>query len=137
MTPQVLADTHAAAFTGTRPWSAAEFSDLLENRFIHVIGNERSFSVFQVIADQAELLTIATHPAHRRQGLAMQCMKDWHSRAQELGATLAFLDVAADNFPAIALYQKCGYETCGLRKGYYLHDNNLKIDAIQMQCRLI
>ncbi len=137
MKPQDLARTHAAAFTRARPWSAQEFCDLLENRFTHVVGNERSFAVIQVIADQAELLTIATHPAYQRQGLARQCMKDWHNKAKKLGATHTFLDVAADNLPAISLYQSCGYKVCGLRKGYYLHENNQKLDAIQMECRLI
>ena len=73
MTPQDLAHTHAAAFTQSRPWTADEFADLLANRFTHyVVGNAQSFALFQVIADEAELLTIATHPSHQRQGLALQ-----------------------------------------------------------------
>ncbi|WP_420585140.1 GNAT family N-acetyltransferase [Ruegeria sp.] len=132
MTPQDLANTHAAAFTQSRPWTATEFADLLANRFTHVIGNAKSFALFQVIADEAELLTIATHPSHQRQGLALQSMQDWQAMAKKLGATRALLDVAADNHPAIALYKRCGYATCGRRKGYYLRENAEKIDAIVM-----
>lgn len=136
MTPQNLAETHAAAFTRSRPWTAEEFADLLSNRFTHVVGNAKSFALFQVIADEAELLTIATHPDAQRQGLASKRMQEWHSQAKALGATRSFLDVAADNLPAIALYTRFGYRSCGSRKGYYLRGNNQKIDAILMDLPL-
>ncbi|MFY2823628.1 GNAT family N-acetyltransferase [Ruegeria sp. MALMAid1280] len=136
MTPQDLAHIHAAAFTQSRPWTDQEFTDLLGNRFTHVIGNTESFALFQVIADEAELLTIATHPSRQRRGLALKSMHEWHATARKLGATRAFLDVAADNHPAIALYERCGYTPCGLRKGYYLRENDGKIDAIVMECDL-
>ncbi|WP_082677505.1 GNAT family N-acetyltransferase [Ruegeria profundi] len=132
MTPQEMASTHAAAFTRSRPWTAEEFSDLLANRFTYAVGNACCFSVFQVIADEAELLTIATRPNHQRQGLALRCMQDWQARARQLGATRAFLDVATDNEPAIALYKRCGFAPCGRRKGYYMSENGTKIDAIAM-----
>lgn len=136
MIPEDMATTHAAAFTQSRPWTAAEFADLLSNRFTHATGSAESFALFQVIADEAELLTIATHPAHQRQGLALKCMKDWHERAAALGATRAFLDVAADNSAAIALYERCGYTRCGLRKGYYSRKNGKSSDAILMEYSL-
>jgi len=137
MTPQALAETHAAAFTQSRPWTAEEFATLLDNRFTHVTGSAECFALFQVIADEAELLTIATHPRVQRQGLAQRCMVDWHSKALDSGATRAVLDVAADNHPAIALYEGCGYTPCGWRKNYYLRENSQKIDAIVMERNLI
>lgn len=133
MTPESLAQTHAAAFTQTRPWTAEEFAELLDNRFTYVVGTHESFALFRVVADEAELLTIATHPSVQRQGLARQRMQDWHEHAKRLGATRAFLDVAADNHPALALYQRCGYASCGLRKGYYHREGTQKIDAIVME----
>lgn len=136
MRPDALALTHAAAFTQSRPWTAQEFADLLDNRFTHLVGGAESFALFQVIADEAELLTIATHPDHQRQGLALRRMEQWHATARNLGATRAFLDVAADNDAAIALYARCGYTPCGRRKGYYLRENTGKIDAIVMECDL-
>jgi ribosomal-protein-alanine N-acetyltransferase len=136
MTPQEMAHIHAAAFTQSRPWSDREFADLLDNRFTHTIGNAESFALFQVIADEAELLTIATHPSHQRQGLALKSMQEWHAKARKMGATRAFLDVAANNHPAIALYQRSGYTQCGLRKDYYTTENAEKIDAILMECDL-
>ncbi|WP_170789745.1 GNAT family N-acetyltransferase [Ruegeria lacuscaerulensis] len=136
MTPRALAGTHAAAFTQSRPWTEAEFNDLLQNHFTHVVGNEHSFALIQVIADEAELLTIATCPQMQRQGLARARMEEWHALAKTLGARRAFLEVAQDNAAAISLYETCGYRPCGLRRGYYVRENNQKIDAVVMECDL-
>ncbi len=137
MTPQEMADTHAAAFVTARAWTADEFADLRTNRFTHILGDPRCFAVFTVIADEAELLTIATHPRFQRQGLARHCMTQWQARAAKLGATRAFLEVAADNSAAFALYAASGYRECGVRKDYYLRDHGPKIDAILMENQLI
>ncbi|WP_282021630.1 GNAT family N-acetyltransferase [Ruegeria faecimaris] len=136
MTPEELANTHAAAFTQSRPWTATEFAELLQNRFTHIVGDAQSFALFQVIADEAELLTIATHPTVQRQGLARKRMVEWHAAAKKLGAIRAILDVSIANQPAITLYKHCGYRVCGTRKNYYTVENNQKIDAIVMECNL-
>jgi len=65
-----LARTHAAAFTQTRPWSAKEFSTLLNSHGVILCGDARSFVLGRVIADEAEVLTIATELQFQRQGLA-------------------------------------------------------------------
>ncbi|EEX08583.1 ribosomal-protein-alanine acetyltransferase [Ruegeria lacuscaerulensis ITI-1157] len=133
MTPQEMAEIHAAAFTQSRPWTASEFADLTAGRFTHVLGKQSAFALFQVIGDEAELLTIATHPNHQRQGLARALMQGWQTRACALGARRAVLDVAADNIPAIALYQGCGYAPCGLRRAYYGRPGANNVDAIVME----
>ncbi|MDP5217415.1 N-acetyltransferase [Ruegeria sp. 2205SS24-7] len=133
MTPAQMAETHAAAFTEARPWSADEFEALLSNRFTHQTGDRRCFAVYTLITEQVELLTIATHPDFQRQGLAKQCMELWHSKAAAQGAEHAFLDVAEDNAAAIALYRSCGYVTCGFRRGYYLREAGVRVDAIAME----
>lgn len=127
-----MAATHAAAFTRSRPWSAAEFASLLDQAFCHVLGDARCFALIRVIADEAELLTIATHPDAQRQGLARHRMTLWQDRAAELGATRAFLEVASDNQPALALYTACGFDPCGRRPGYYPRAAGQPVDAILM-----
>lgn len=131
-----MAETHAAAFAQARPWSAEEFAGLLDQRFCHVTGDTNCFALFRVIADEAELLTIATHPNTQRQGRARACMSLWHGRARALGATQAFLDVAADNHPALALYAACGYAQSGTRTGYYPRPEGTVCDAILMSRNL-
>lgn len=125
-----MAATHAAAFTGSRPWDAAEFAALLDQEFCFAVGDARCFALVRALAGEAELLTIATHPDHQRQGLARACMADWQARAHERGATRAFLEVAADNTAAIALYKMCGFEAAGLRRGYYRRAGQSPVDAL-------
>jgi ribosomal-protein-alanine N-acetyltransferase len=136
MTPQDLASTHAAAFRTSRPWTAQEFAALLENPHTQIFGDTQCFALIRLVADEAELLTIATHPDRQRRGLARSCMAAWHQATRQQGATRCFLEVAADNHPAIALYTSCGYFRCGERKGYYTRNPGPNVDAIVMECRL-
>lgn len=136
MTPERMSKIHAAAFTQSRPWSTAEFRDLLANSYTHAIGDDCCFALYQVIAGEAELLTIATHPDHQGQGLARACMHNWQAHARQIGARWALLEVAVDNAAACALYEKCGYVVCGQRKGYYRRDGQPSVDAIVMECDL-
>lgn len=132
MMPQDMAATHAAAFTQSRPWSAEEFASLLESPLCFAVGDTRCFALVRVIADEAELLTIATHPEHQRQGLARDVMAAWQAEAVARGAVLAFLDVAADNRPARALYGQGGFRETGCRRGYYARAGGPAVDAILM-----
>lgn len=135
MTPEQMATLHAAAFTQSRPWSAGEFASLLASPLCFAVGDNSCFALIRVVADEAELLTIATDPGHIRQGLAGQRMTEWHEQVQAQGVVRAFLEVAADNTSARALYAKCGYEQCGTRTGYYRRPNQSAVDAIVLQRR--
>jgi len=133
LTPAAMASTHAAAFIQSRPWSEGEFADLLANRLTFAIGDARCFALVRVIVDEAELLTIATHPDHQRQGLARAVMKDWQAQAAQRGAVTAFLEVAADNRQACHLYADSGYSICGNRPRYYPRQNGPAVDAQLMR----
>ncbi len=136
MTPDEMARTHAEAFTQARPWAAEEFAELLTGPHVRVFGDAICFALVQILGSEAELLTIATHPAHQRRGLARRVMTQWHDAAHDAGAERAFLDVAADNAGAMALYASCGYTSCGRRKGYYRRATTESVDAVVMQLDL-
>lgn len=129
MTPQDLARLHAAAFTMPRPWSAQEFTDLLASPHVFLTAVPHAFAMGRVIADEAELLTIATDPAKRRQGLGRSCLTTFESMAQARGATSAFLEVAADNPAALALYLGNGWRISGTRPRYYHAPDGGRVDA--------
>ena len=59
--------------------------------------------------DLAGLFEIASHPSHRRQGNARKLIKSALSWAQSGGASRAWLQVVADNEPAVELYQSLGF----------------------------
>ena len=132
MTPEDLAATHAAAFEDERPWSAEEFAGLIGGAIL--TGTAESFVLGRVTLDEAEVLTLATHPDHRRRGLARAALAEFLDQARARGASRAFLEVAADNAPARALY--AGWTQIGRRKGYYAQPGGPAADALVLEKRL-
>jgi len=126
-----MARIHAAAFGDARPWDKSEFATLLKNGAF-ACGDARGFALVRVVLDEAELLTIATHPDHRRKGLARTNMRLWRGEARKRGATRVFLEVAADNDAAIRLYLAWGFSINGRRPGYYRRGDGRKCDALMM-----
>ena len=119
MSPEALADLHARAFAQDRPWTAQEFSSLLSLPGTLLLGDHRAVLLGRVTLDEAEILTLATHPDHRRQGLASALLAGFEAQARDWGVTHAFLEVAEDNRPARALYEGQGYAEVGRRRAYY------------------
>jgi len=120
MTPEEMAICHARAFTGSsRAWSVAELTDLLASPLVFTLGDARAFALGRVIVDEAELLTLACDPAHRREGLGRARLAGFEAEARARGAVTAFLEVAADNLPAHALYEAADYAEVARRTGYY------------------
>lgn len=129
-----MARIHAAAFVYDRPWSADEFSGLLALPHVRPFSQPHGFALVSVIApDQAELLTLAVDPAHQRGGLGLRLMQNWMTA---LPVQSAFLEVASDNEPAIALYRRCGFAVCGTRRGYYRRAGGGRVDALAMRTSL-
>ena len=128
-----MARVHAAAYVLDRPWTLAEFSQLVQSLHVLRLGDSRAFVLARIIAGEAEILTIATHPDHRRNGLALRLLEQFHDLARNRGATTAFLEVAADNHAALTLYQGRGYKQVGTRRGYYERPRGPAADALIMQ----
>ena len=129
MTSAALAQTHAAAFTQTRPWSETEFADLLGQQGMILCGDAKSFILGRVIGDEAEVLTVATHPDHQRQGHALARLVAFIRRARAQGAATIFLEVAENNDAAKPLYHKEGFQSVGYRPKYYETTNDGKLGA--------
>ena len=136
MTPEAMALLHHASFRMPRPWNAVEFRELLASPrvFAFRVG-ERALLIGQVVADEAELLTLAVDPGFRRQGLGRRLVRQFLVEARGRGATSAFLEVAATNLGAMALYEACGFAETGRRRGYYRGPERA-VDAVLMGCGL-
>ncbi len=134
MTPEALAALHARAMGDLRPWSATEFAGLLASPLVHlsIAGAGRSFALGRSVAGESELLTLATDPAARRQGLGRAALAGFEAEAAFRGARTAHLEVAADNTPARALYIDAGWAEVGCRRGYYAGRDGAGADAILM-----
>jgi ribosomal-protein-alanine N-acetyltransferase len=132
MTPEALATLHAAAFTDTRPWSAPEFAALLTSPHVFALGDTCAIALGRAVADEAELLTIATDPHHRRQGHARTILQAFEAEARQRGALTAFLEVDEANTAAIALYLAFGYTETGRRAAYYTSASGVATAAVIM-----
>ena len=130
MTPGELAALHGRCFpVHPRAWSADEFSDLLDNRLNFLLIRPQGFLLGRSVSDEAELLTLAVAPEARRQGLGRALLNEFALTSSARGAREAFLEAAADNAPAIALYAGNGRDRAGQRRDYYAPG----IDAIIMR----
>ena len=87
-------------------------------------------------AGESEVMTLAVAPSHRRRGAGRALLEAAMAQAEARAVDAVFLEVAADNDPAIALYRSAGFEQVGRRKGYYAHPNGAK-DALVLRRDLL
>lgn len=92
-------------------------------------GTILGFLTAWLIIDEFHIANIAVDPDARRLGIGYALMRHGLIEADREKAAQSFLEVRAGNIPAISLYEKIGYETVSIRRGYY-RDNNE--DALNM-----
>lgn len=131
MTADQMAHIHAAAFVQERGWTADEFTQLLGQKFVHPFTTEGGFALTRTLAGESELLTLAVSPLFQRRGIARSLLATWLAAVRS-EADVAFLEVAADNHAAIALYHSAGFTRNGLRKAYYTRNDAPAVDAVLM-----
>lgn len=134
MPPQALAHLHARCFTSPPPWSAASFAQLLQDPGVVLLADPdgTAFALFRIVADEAELLTVATDPAARRRGRARALLARFEPLARARGVAQIFLEVAEDNLAALRLYESCGFLRNGRRPGYYSRADAPPVAALML-----
>lgn len=132
-----MAQLHAVCFVTPRPWSAAEFTGLLQSPLTMFLAEQGGFLLGRVVAGEAELLTIAVDPMLRRGGLGRRLTTAFLAQAQQNGAESVFLEVAASNEAARALYAATGFTAAGRRRGYYQRPDGSREDALVLVRSLI
>lgn len=109
-------------------WTREQFLLGLERGAFRILGIREggalvAYLAFSHIAREMEVMNIATHPGHRRKGLARQLLARALDTCRKEKARQCFLEVRRSNTPAIDLYGKFGFIQVGVRKKYY-PDNN-------------
>ncbi len=134
MTPGALAALHARCFAVPRPWTAAEVAALLADPLVFLLAEgDAGFLVGRAVAGEAEILTLAVAPEARRRGLGRRLVARFVTQARARGAAEAFLEVAAGNAGALALYRAAGFAETGRRRAYYADGT----DALVLRRRLV
>ena len=123
----------------TMPWSRGAFLyEIEQNRVArcHVV-REGDVIVGYVcvweIADEIHVTNIATHPAHRRRGIARQLLAGLIAEARGRDVRMIVLEVRPSNHEAITLYESFNFRVTGRRRGYYYDTGE---DALVMERRL-
>lgn len=114
---------------GEHHWSKDSFMSELSNDLA------RYFSVFNTdgqligycgcwqILEEAHITNIAVSPDYRRKHIGEALLTTIIDECYRNMAKYITLEVRVGNKPAIALYEKYGFKSLGVRKGYY-QDNN-------------
>lgn len=131
----VLAAMHAECFDNA--WSATEFAKLMAMpgalSLLAVEGGEPvAFVLARQAAGEAEILSIGTRPFARRRGIAKKLMSHLAAELRKAGLTQLFIEVAAGNDAARALYAEQDFAVTGRRKAYYEKPGGKREDAIVM-----
>ncbi len=138
------AELHATGFP--RPWSDGEIHALIHQQpvFGYIArsagarrgGHAGGFVLARLVADEAEILTIAVRQKNRRSGIGWRLMIAVLGRLRAEGARTLFLEVDESNSAAIALYRKLGFEHVAERAAYYDRQGGSKSAALVMRLDL-
>lgn len=106
------------------PWSEAMTITQVEGRGrVHLVVEEDGDVIghggIALLDGDAHVTTIAIDPAHQRRGIGDVVMKHLFEAAAAQGCRAVTLEVRASNAAAIALYEKHGMVSAGVRTGYY------------------
>ena len=93
---------------------------LWDDAVVGYIGSQSS-------CDETDVMNVAVHPDFRRKGIAESLIETLIMELKNRGSHALMLEVRASNAPAIALYEKLGFQQVGCRKNYY---RNPKEDAL-------
>ncbi|MBR6406140.1 MAG: ribosomal protein S18-alanine N-acetyltransferase [Lachnospiraceae bacterium] len=119
----VLSKIEKACFSD--PWSVVLIRECLDNPSLYRLYAAEDeegvfgYSVMSLVLDEAGIDNLAVLPGHRRSGAGSALLSQMLSDARMLSAESAVLEVRESNTPAIALYERFGFQQVGFRKNYY------------------
>lgn len=105
------------------PWTEQIFKDCVNSDYVcEAILMYNKFSGYVIVSqvlDEAHLLNICLKKEWQNQGLGGAVMHYVIERLKSERVKRIFLEVRPSNLGALALYNKLGFETIGVRKDYY------------------
>ncbi|MGI6316113.1 MAG: ribosomal protein S18-alanine N-acetyltransferase [Christensenellales bacterium] len=109
----------------SQPWPKGSFRSEWKNHLArYVVADENGILVgyggMWIVLLEAQITSIAVHPAYRRQGMGTKILYWLMQRAwDELGIVQVTLETRVSNLPARGLYEKLGFVNEGIRPRYY------------------
>ena len=107
------------------PWTAellrSQMKDA-QHEFIAALspdGTVLGYVGMMYVLDEGYISNVAVSPDYRRQGIADKLIDHLCVLCRDHALSFVTLEVRAGNTPAIALYEKHGFQRVGLRRNYY------------------
>lgn len=106
------------------PWSENQIKEeILKNNCIFLTAKYDNkvlgYISGQIILDEFYISNIAVKEDYRKNGIAYSLLTELLSRLCAGNCIFATLEVRQSNIAAQKLYEKCGFECLGIRKGFY------------------
>ena len=123
------------------PWSHEAYRyEFAENKLAHYYGCFLDqcllgFGGFWQILAEGHIANVAVHPDFRGRGLGQLLVACLKTACRALGGTAMTLEVRQSNLAALALYQKSGFESAGVRPHYYNNGENAVIMWTNLEAR--
>ena len=106
------------------PWTRGNFEDALRAGYtawgmFDDLGTMLAYAVAMLAVDEAHLLNLSVARRFQRKGYGWK-MLEWIAQgSRDYGARSLLLEVRPTNEAALRLYHRYGFETIGVRTGYY------------------
>lgn len=107
------------------PWSGESLRLLLGERAMGLVALEGErvlgYVGMMCVLDEGQITNVAVHPDFRRHGIGRALMDALEEYSRQNGIIYLSLEVRESNHAARSLYVGCGWNECGLRRGFYSH----------------
>lgn len=118
------------------PWSLGNFRDSLESGYscwlAEIDGKAAGYWVMMLAAGEGHILNCCVAPDWQGRGFGRQLVEHLIDTARSHRTECLYLEVRPSNAAAVNLYQRLGFETIALRRGYYPADQGAE-DALVMR----
>jgi len=121
------------------PWTRGMFQEEIRNRLSYIYVARREEELvghcgFWLVLEEAHITTVAVEKNHRGTGVGRRFMEFLLTKAREVGARYATLEVRVSNTRARKLYEDFGFCEVAVRPKYY---PITKEDAVVMLKELV
>lgn len=119
---EALAEIEAEAFS--MPWSKEDFKNLLSHSYCFYLvaladGQAAGCCGYTESFHEASIDNVVVGDRFRNKGIGQAMLKELINRGEAAQIEAFTLEVRVSNAPAIHLYEKFGFQSAGIRPGFY------------------
>lgn len=107
----------------SRPWSKQAFLESMEQDTLFVVALEKNVIVgycgMYCVSGEGEITNVAVALGNQNQGIGHRMLEYLLKQAHQKEMNRIILEVRVSNKNAIHVYEKLGFQNCGIRKNLY------------------